>query len=33
MDTIPLSAPILVDGATGTELLKRGMPAGAYTEQ
>ena len=33
MDTIPLSAPILMDGATGTELLKRGMPAGACTEQ
>lgn len=33
MDTIPLSVPILMDGATGTELLKRGMPAGACTEQ
>ena len=33
MDTIPLSAPILMDGATGTELLKRGMPAGVCTEQ
>ena len=33
MDTIPLSAPILMDGATGTELLKRGMPAGACTGQ
>lgn len=33
MDTIPLSLPILMDGATGTELLKRGMPAGACTEQ
>ena len=34
MDTIPpLSLPILLDGATGSELYKRGMPAGAYTEQ
>ena len=34
MDTIPpLSRPILLDGATGTELYKRGMPNGACTEQ
>ena len=34
MDTIPpLSAPILLDGATGTELHKRGMPHGVCTEQ
>ena len=34
MDTIPpLSLPILLDGATGSELYKRGMPAGACTEQ
>ena len=34
MDTIPpLSAPILLDGATGTELYKRGMPHGVCTEQ
>ena len=34
MDTIPpLSAPILLDGATGTELYKRGMPYGVCTEQ
>ena len=34
MDTIPpLSLPILLDGATGSELYKRGMPAGAGTEQ
>ena len=34
MDNIPpLSLPILMDGATGTELCKRGMPAGACTEQ
>ncbi len=32
MDTIPLSLPILMDGATGTELYRRGMPAGACTE-
>lgn len=31
MDTIPF--PILLDGATGSELLRRGMPAGACTEQ
>ena len=32
MDTIPpLSLPILLDGATGSELYKRGMPAGACT--
>ena len=33
MDTIPLSHPILMDGATGTQLMERGMPAGACTEQ
>ena len=33
MDTIPISLPILMDGATGTELRKRGMPAGVCTEQ
>lgn len=33
MDPIPLSLPFLVDGATGTELQKRGMPLGACTEQ
>ena len=31
MDPIPL--PIVMDGATGTELQKRGMPVGACTEQ
>ena len=31
MDTIPLSLPILLDGATGTELMARGMPTGACT--
>ena len=30
MDRIPL--PLLLDGATGSELLRRGMPAGACTE-
>ena len=30
---IPLSLPFLMDGATGTELQKRGMPPGACTEQ
>ena len=30
---IPLSLPFLMDGATGTELQKRGMPAGSCTEQ
>ena len=30
MDPIPL--PILLDGATGTELQRRGMPVGACTE-
>lgn len=29
---IPLSPPILLDGATGTQLQKRGMPRGACTE-
>ena len=33
MDPIPLSLPFLMDGATGTELQKRGMPLGACTEQ
>ena len=34
LETIPpLSLPVLLDGATGTELYKRGMPAGACTEQ
>ena len=30
---IPLRLPSLLDGATGTELLARGMPRGACTEQ
>ena len=29
MDDIPLSLPLMLDGATGTELMKRGMPADA----
>ena len=33
MDLIPLSLPFLMDGATGTELQKRGMPLSACTEQ
>ena len=33
MDAIPLPLPIVMDGATGTELLRRGMPNGACTEQ
>lgn len=33
MDPIPLSLPFLMDGATGTELQKRGMPLGVCTEQ
>ena len=33
MDTIPLSMPILMDGATGTELRRLGMPDGVCTEQ
>ncbi|WP_297210984.1 homocysteine S-methyltransferase family protein [uncultured Flavonifractor sp.] len=33
MDTLPLSLPILMDGATGTQLMARGMPAGVSTEQ
>ena len=33
MDPIPLSLPFLMDGATGTELQKRGMPLSACTEQ
>ncbi len=32
MDPIPLSLPILLDGATGTQLQKRGMPRGVCTE-
>ena len=31
MDTIPL--PVVMDGATGTELMARGMPQGVSTEQ
>lgn len=31
MDTIPL--PLILDGATGTQLYRRGMPRGACTEQ
>lgn len=33
MDSDGLSWPILMDGATGTGLYRRGMPAGACTEQ
>ena len=33
MDNIPLSLPLMLDGATGSELLRRGMPAGVCTEQ
>lgn len=33
MDDIPLSLPFMLDGATGTELMKRGMPADACMEQ
>lgn len=32
METIPRSLPILLDGATGTELYRRGMPQGVSTE-
>lgn len=32
MEPIPLSLPFLMDGATGTELQKRGLPLGACTE-
>lgn len=32
MDTIPLPLPVILDGATGTELLRRGMPGGACPE-
>ncbi|MGN1004782.1 MAG: homocysteine S-methyltransferase family protein [Oscillospiraceae bacterium] len=32
MDAIPLSTPILLDGATGTQLQQRGMPQGVCTE-
>ena len=31
MSDIPLSLPLLMDGAAGTELMSRGMPAGACT--
>lgn len=33
MDTIPLSLPLVLDGATGAELYRRGMPRGACTEE
>lgn len=33
MDDIPLSLPLMLDGATGTELMKRGMPADVCMEQ
>lgn len=33
MEPIPLPLPFLMDGATGTELVKRGMPADVCTEQ
>ena len=33
MDELPLSLPILLDGATGTQLQARGMPSGACPEQ
>lgn len=33
MDAIPLRLPFLLDGATGTQLRERGMPAGACMEQ
>lgn len=33
MDTIPLQLPLILDGATGTELYRRGMPKGVCTEQ
>ena len=33
MDDIPLSLPLMLDVATGTELMKRGMPADACMEQ
>ena len=32
MDTVPLSLPIILDGATGTQLQLRGMPKGVCTE-
>ena len=32
METIPRSLPILLDGATGTELYRRGMPQGVSAE-
>ena len=28
-----LTAPLILDGATGTQLQKRGMPAGSCSEQ
>ncbi len=33
MDEIPLRLPLVLDGATGSALLRRGMPAGVCTEQ
>ena len=33
MDSNGLSLPLLLDGATGTQLQERGMPMGACTEQ
>lgn len=33
MDPIPLSQPLLMDGAVGTELLRHGMPSGVCTEE
>lgn len=33
MDDIPLSLPLMLDGATGTELMKRGMPVDVCMEQ
>lgn len=33
MDTIPLQLPLILDGATGTQLYRRGMPKGVCTEQ
>ncbi len=33
MDDIPLSLPLLLDGATGTQLQERGMPPGVCTEE
>lgn len=33
MDAMKLTFPLILDGATGTELTKRGMPQGACTER